>query len=43
MNSLSPLKIDWSGKRAAWNGDQHFQKQQSLRKLPFKKKNKKTS
>jgi hypothetical protein len=24
------------GKRAAWNGNQHFQKQQSLRKHPQK-------
>ncbi|MBH0167455.1 hypothetical protein IHV12_21275 [Fictibacillus sp. 7GRE50] len=25
------------GKRAAWNGNQHFQKQQSFRKQPYKK------
>ncbi|MQR95020.1 hypothetical protein EJV22_07490 [Fictibacillus phosphorivorans] len=25
------------GKRAAWNGNQHFQKQQSLRKQPSQK------
>ncbi|MBH0163897.1 hypothetical protein IHV12_03170 [Fictibacillus sp. 7GRE50] len=25
------------GKRAAWNGNQYFQKQQSLRKQPFSK------